>query len=655
MATQSNNFRLSSGDNLIGDLSWAVFRPLKKLATAFVLLVCSLAVVIQSASAQSEPDLAKLYNTYKQTFDQASDSFKKNSYEKCAGELVQCRDLLTELVSQAANAAQRGALKRNYDQVLAAHKMVKAKGGTIDDFPNWNDFQKQASNPKSADPQRMPAGGLSFTKDVSPILVNRCGNCHVRRTSGGLSMATFEGIQKGAKGIPLVTTGNAAASRMIEVIEGQEMPPNGPKVPDAEIAILRQWIDQGAKYDGARPSDQINVAPAMANANVEAMKVNNFQPPKTTTVSFARDIAPVIAENCKGCHVEAQQIRGNLNMNSFARLIRGGMSGDLLVQGNAKESLLVQKLRGTAGQQMPVNRPALDDVTIEKFETWINEGASFDGSAPDMALARVAELAWVSNATPEQLRERRLASAKADWRRVYGEREAFFADNEQLVVLSDESDSAAAAVLAQASEALESLRGTLRVDKSKDFFPSGATIFVFEKRYDYSEFGKMAESRSLPSNWTAHWRREGVNAYVALTTSSQDEQVMAKNLKINLAALWASSFDGTPRWFADGLGRFAYGGKIRSDSEIGAWEKNAQRVVSSLKNVQPLIEGKINEEDAAAVGFVFVRALNQPNNKRKFDSFQKRLIASGSFEAAFTSEYGPLDNTLASFLGLMVK
>ena len=38
-------------------------------------------------------------------------------------------------------------------------------------------------------------------------------------------------------------------------------------------------------------------------------------------------------------------------------------------------SLIIQKLRGTAGSQMPMSGCCLDDPTIGLIETWINEGA----------------------------------------------------------------------------------------------------------------------------------------------------------------------------------------------------------------------------------------------------------------------------------------
>jgi len=51
------------------------------------------------------------------------------------------------------------------------------------------------------------------------------------------------------------------------------------------------------------------------------------------------------------------------------------MSGDVVIPGNGEESLLIRRLRGTSGTQMPINQDPLDETTITLIETWIDEGA----------------------------------------------------------------------------------------------------------------------------------------------------------------------------------------------------------------------------------------------------------------------------------------
>src|SRR5690606_14452936 len=81
-------------------------------------------------------------------------------------------------------------------------------------------------------------------------------------------------------------------------------------------------------------------------------------------VQFARDIAPILLDNCLECHGENNGGNG-FSMASFDRLLRGGGNGPPLVVGKPDESLLVQKLRGTAtlGSRMPQGRDPLPDET----------------------------------------------------------------------------------------------------------------------------------------------------------------------------------------------------------------------------------------------------------------------------------------------------
>jgi hypothetical protein len=43
-------------------------------------------------------------------------------------------------------------------------------------------------------------GGVSFTKDVAPLFIVKCGRCHVTNQRGMFSMATFAGLMKGSEG-----------------------------------------------------------------------------------------------------------------------------------------------------------------------------------------------------------------------------------------------------------------------------------------------------------------------------------------------------------------------------------------------------------------------------------------------------------------------
>ena len=77
-----------------------------------------------------------------------------------------------------------------------------------------------------------------------------------------------------------------------------------------------------------------------------------------------------------------------------------------------RSSHLVQRLRGDGVDVMPPNKK-IDDDLIAKVVTWIDEGASFDGMAPDLSTIEIASIARVNSMTHEELiAERKLTAAE---------------------------------------------------------------------------------------------------------------------------------------------------------------------------------------------------------------------------------------------------
>ena len=95
------------------------------------------------------------------------------------------------------------------------------------------------------------AEGPSFAKDVAPIFAANCAGCHAGNlTMGTLDLDSFAGIQKGGHSGPVIVPGKSGESLLYLRITGAvtpAMPLGGKKLSDGEIAIIREWIDAGAK------------------------------------------------------------------------------------------------------------------------------------------------------------------------------------------------------------------------------------------------------------------------------------------------------------------------------------------------------------------------------------------------------------------------
>jgi mono/diheme cytochrome c family protein len=93
-----------------------------------------------------------------------------------------------------------------------------------------------------------------YTERVRPILVANCAKCHMDANhKGGLSLATKESTLKGGRDGAVIVSGDPANSLLVRLIRHEgpaadpmPMPPRSPKISDADIAVVEQWIKAGA-------------------------------------------------------------------------------------------------------------------------------------------------------------------------------------------------------------------------------------------------------------------------------------------------------------------------------------------------------------------------------------------------------------------------
>ena len=511
---------------------------------------------------------------------------------------------------------------------------------------------KPAAEPRPAPRNRRPMpepaaqAGPSFASQVAPILVQRCGSCHINNSRGDFNMATFAMLAKGPPAGTVVFPGDVVASRLIETIETGDMPRGGGKVSPAELQLLKDWVLAGAKYDA--PSPMIPLVALAANAPAGAAAAMAAEPPQDPslrvasgeeTVSFAKDIAPILLANCGGCHIDAMQVRGGLRMDSFAALMRGGDSGEIVLPTRAAASLLVKKIKGEEGDRMPAGgRPPLTEAQITLISKWIDENATLDASDKDQPLAVMASQAWANAATPEQLSERRAEMARKNMKLMGSASSKVIEQSaDPFFVIGDVGEGTAKAVADAAKIAMGKIKQT--VDASA--IRGNITIYVMPKRYNYSEFAQMAERRSVPSDWQSHWLYDGVDAYIALIASSSDsDDLLEAKLAGPLASL-AVATRGTdvPRWFAEGVGR-AVTAKLyaREYPAVEIWNSGVVSAASAMKDGDQFVKNGLAPEQADLIGYGIAAAILK-GQRRQYDTLLKNL-EKGKFEQAFTTALG---------------
>ena len=91
-----------------------------------------------------------------------------------------------------------------------------------------------------------------FEKDVRPLLVKYCYECHstnAKRVEASLLLDSRKAHLDGGDSGPAIVPGDADDSLLIEAVryESYEMPPKG-KLPDEDIAKLVHWVEMGAPW-----------------------------------------------------------------------------------------------------------------------------------------------------------------------------------------------------------------------------------------------------------------------------------------------------------------------------------------------------------------------------------------------------------------------
>lgn len=96
----------------------------------------------------------------------------------------------------------------------------------------------------------------SFVRDIAPILVEQCVECHrAGKVKGGYRLDTWEALGKpGDSEAPPLTPGQPEQSELYRLIvthdEDDRMPKKADALPETQAELIRDWITRGARFDG---------------------------------------------------------------------------------------------------------------------------------------------------------------------------------------------------------------------------------------------------------------------------------------------------------------------------------------------------------------------------------------------------------------------
>ena len=97
------------------------------------------------------------------------------------------------------------------------------------------------------------AASVDFAHEVVPILRKHCSECHTGdKKKGGLSMNTRASLLEGGENGAVISAGQTQKSKLLDAIVSADpdvrMPPKGDRLSPAEVATLRNWVEQGAVW-----------------------------------------------------------------------------------------------------------------------------------------------------------------------------------------------------------------------------------------------------------------------------------------------------------------------------------------------------------------------------------------------------------------------
>ena len=450
------------------------------------------------------------------------------------------------------------------------------------------------------------AAGVSFSRQVAPILARSCGGCHVAGRKGDFQMASYAGLMQTG----MVQRGAGNASRLVEVILTGDMPRGGGTVSSADVATLIAWIDAGAACDAADPMIGIDVlarggAAAPSAATTPAIRV---VPVKTGEVSFATDVAPVLFATCYKCH-GGDETEANFSMATVETLFRGGRSGPAIVAGKGADSLLVKKLRGAGieGQRMPLGRPPLSDADTLLIENWISQGARLDmltGKTPLETIVAAGQSKTLSD--PELTQVRTLAGEKL-WRRAIPDEPPVTESRAGVCVIGNLPRVRLVPLADTAEEVTARVRKELVADGP--LLKGGVVLYAVKQAVDYSALWQNIAGAERPRGIACHAGVAGEVVYGAMLVPSADADDDVRAMLAETVASAACAGRGMPLWFSRGAGR-AVAARVAPKADcVQQWKRDVSAALPKLGTPADFLAGHSEPAAATAAAGGFVTAI----------------------------------------------
>jgi hypothetical protein len=188
---------------------------------------------------------------------------------------------------------------------------------------------------------------------------------------------------------------------------------------------------------------------------------------------------------------------------------------------------------------------------------------------------------------------------------------------------------------------LDKVTRMLRAGSAEHPVKGRITLFVFKRRYDYSELGRMVERREIPENWSGHWRYNVVDAYAAIVPPQSNESSLNSLLAEQLAGVYLDSLSKEgklPSWFSQGSAWAIGAAADAKDPRSRAWDDSVPGILATCTKPEDFLDNKLSPGDTAILNYSFSKFLM--GNSRQYTALLSALKEKRDFDQAFRQAYG---------------
>ena len=574
-------------------------------------------------------------------------------------ELAGLRTQLTAISRLAAKKNFKEAEKQLTEIEEAAAKLIKDGGFGEKDSLVLSFNKKLAGQKAILQKLQGKAGGagngISFSKDIAPILDKNCTGCHGNNGRAKLGLNTFANMKKGGQSGVLLVIGNPMRSLLIQrmIVQGNARMPKGKDaLPKEDIEKIAKWIKEGAKFDGS--SEKLTMKELVDEAKEKSLpKVVVAKPTGKETVSFKEDIAPFMANICMPCH-NTRRKSGGLSMENIETLLRGGDSGEVLEPGKPDSSRLYLMVAAKEQPVMPQGQARITRQNFRDLRKWIEEGIKYDGNDTKVSLRSFVPTAndlaseRFSKMTAAEYLKMRKDSSLSQWKKTITSVQPALIESDQFLVYGDVAELRLKQVSKWAESNLADIQQKFKAKSGTAVWKGKLTLFVFKDRFGYQEFNRMIEKREAPRELHSHVKVTDFyeNAYIALEDVGDRVPEDEANLEFHVSQQIASAYmlaqsPQLPAWLVEGSGLyFAFTQVPSKDFGEAIQRKAAMGMKSVAKADQIFRPGDLSPEYVGPVGGVVIGYLvSQAGGVQKLKSFIDQINGNQNVNQAFQKVY----------------